>query len=101
MRLVWSPLAIGRVSDIAEYIALDDAVAAQKWVDKLFSKVERLSEFPESGRMVPEINNKTFRELIYGNYRVIYRFEHGEVSILTVRHGRQILPLSEIVTQQP
>ena len=61
--------------------------------------VERLSEFPESGRMVPEIKRKAFRELIYGNYRVIYRYEHGEVSILTVRHGRQILPLGEIVEQ--
>jgi len=99
VRLIWSPLAIDRVTEIAEYIALDDAVAAQKWVDKVFSMVERLSDFPESGRMVPEINRQAFRELIYGNYRVIYRYEGGEVAILTVRHGRQILPIGEILVQ--
>ena len=99
MRLVWSPLALDRVTEIAEYIALDNSIAAQRWVDKLFSKVERLSEFPHRGRMVPEIDNKAFRELIFGNYRVIYRVEKDQVSILTVRHGRQLLPLEEVVAR--
>ncbi len=96
MKLIWSPLAVERVSEIAKYIAQDKPAAAEKWVDSIFNKVERLTEFPESGRVVPEINNKTFREIISGNYRIIYKLEKTKILILTVRHGKQILPVGEI-----
>ncbi|MBW2647342.1 MAG: type II toxin-antitoxin system RelE/ParE family toxin, partial [Deltaproteobacteria bacterium] len=43
-------------------------------------------------------NDSQFRELIYGNYRIIYRIETKQISILTIRHGRQILPINEIKT---
>ena len=49
-----------------------------------------------SGRIVPEIHREDIRELIYGNYRIIYRLETKKVAILTVRHGKQILPIDEI-----
>ena len=96
MRIIWSPLAVGRASEIADYIAQDKPSAAEKWIDTVFSKVEQLKSSPEIGRIVPEINDSQFRELIYGNYRIIYRIETKQISILTIRHGRQILPINEI-----
>ncbi len=96
MKIIWSPLAIDRASEIAEYIARDKPSAAEKWVNTIFSKVEQLRSSPEIGRIVPEIRNEQFRELIYGNYHIIYRIEKKQISILTIRHGRQILPISEI-----
>ena len=96
MRLLWSPLAIDRVSEIAEYISQDNPSAAQRWVDSIFQVVERLEQFPESGRKVPEIKQESFREIIHGNYRIIYKVESEHVAILTVRHGKQILPIDEI-----
>jgi toxin ParE1/3/4 len=96
MKIIWSQLAIDRASEIAEYIAQDKPSAAEKWIEALFSKVEQLQSSPEMGRAVPEIRNGQFRELIYGNYRIIYRVEKKQVSILTVRHGKQILPMDEI-----
>lgn len=96
MKIIWSPLAVERVSEIAAYIAEDNPAAAEKWVDEVFTKVGNLQSFPQSGRIVPEANNKAIRELIYGNYRVIYRLEEKRVSVLTVRHGKQILPVEEI-----
>jgi len=97
MRIIWSPLAVERVSEIAEYIARDNPTAAEDWTDMVFGKVERLKSFPESGRIVPEIDNPRIRELIYSNYRIIYRIEEKQLSILTVRHGKQILPVDEIL----
>ena len=85
MRIIWSPLAVDRASEIAEYIAQDNPAAAENWVKAVFAKVERLKSLPESGRIVPEINNHCFREIIYGNYRIIYRIEEKRVSILTIR----------------
>jgi plasmid stabilization system protein ParE len=96
MHIVWSPLALDRVSEIAGYIAQDKPSAAEKWVKAIFSKVEQLEVSPELGRIVPEIGNSQFRELIYYNYRIIYRIEKIRISIVTVRHGSQILPIDEI-----
>ena len=96
MRIIWSPLAVDRASEIADYIAQDKPSAAEKWIDTVFSKVEQLKSSPEIGRIIPEINDSQFRELIYGNYRIIYRIETKQISILTIRHGRQILPINEI-----
>jgi addiction module RelE/StbE family toxin len=97
MKIIWSPLAVDRASEIAEYIAQDNPSAAENWVNAVFTNVEQLNKFPESGRIVPEINNYFFRELIYGNYRIVYRIEENRVSILTIRHGKQILPVDEIL----
>ena len=97
MKIVWSPLAIERVSEIAGYISQDNPFAAANWVNIIFSKVEQLKSSPEMGRPVPEIRNGPFRELIYGNYRIIYRIEKKQISILTIRHGKQILPIDEIL----
>ena len=98
MKIIWSPLGVDRVSEIAEYIAQDKPSAAEKWINTVFSKVEQLQSSPEIGRAVPEIRNGQFRELIYGNYRIIYRIEKTQISILTIRHGKQILPIDEILS---
>lgn len=95
MRIVWSPLALERVEDIARYIAEDNPVAATQWVEELFATVERLADFPRSGRMVPEIGSPRIRELIFGAYRIIYGIK-DQVDILTVRRSSQLLRMSEI-----
>lgn len=97
MKIIWSPLAIEQASEIAEYIAQDKPSAAENWINSVFSKVEKLKSAPEIGRIVPEIRNNQFRELIYGNYQIIYRIEKNQISILTIRHGMQILPIDEIL----
>lgn len=95
MRIVWSPLALERVEETARYIADDNPDAALRWVDNLFASVGRLAEFPESGRMVPEVGSPRIRELISGAYRVIYGLSN-QIDILTVRHSSQLLRLSEL-----
>ena len=96
MKTIWSPLAIDRATEIAEYIAQDNPSAARIWVETLFDKVQILKSSPKSGRVVPESHREDIRELIYVNYRIIYRVEKNKISVLTVRHGKQILPLEEI-----
>ena len=96
MKTIWSPLAIERVSEIAEYIAEDDINAAIEWLNEIFEKIEQLNEFPESGRIIPKLNKNDIRYLIFGNYRIVYRIGAEQISILTVRHMKQILPTDEI-----
>lgn len=97
MNIEWTNLAENRVYDIASYIALDSITEAEKWVNNIFDYVKRLENFPESGRYVPElISRKDIRELVFKNYRIIYRIEKSTVYILTVRNYKQILPINEI-----
>jgi toxin ParE1/3/4 len=91
MRIVWSPLALARANDIADYIRLDKPQAAGKWWAQVFEKVENAALFPYSGRKVPEINRNEIREIIFGNYRIVYRIHDDELAVLTVRHGKRLL----------
>ena len=96
MNIEWSPLAIERVAEISEYISQDSPMAAAKWVESIFEKSAILGEFPESGRVVPELKKHDIRELLFGNYRIIYKVGSNVISVLTVRHTRQILPVEEV-----
>ena len=95
MKVEWSPLALDRVSEIARYIAKDNPAAAERWVNELFDSVERLADYPQSGRVVPEVGVQRIREVIFGAYRVLYSVK-DKVEILTVRRGSQLLDVSEI-----
>jgi toxin ParE1/3/4 len=95
MRIDWTERALDRVDEIALHIAADDREAAVRWVVGLFDAVDRLAEFPDSGRFVPELESRQVRELIYGAYRVFYRVS-THVEILSVRHGRQLVRRDEL-----
>jgi plasmid stabilization system protein ParE len=91
LKIIWSPLAVDQVRDIASYIALDKPIVAAQWADKIFNSVELLSEHPESGRVVSEIKRKEIRELVHGSYRVIYKIKSKEILVLLVKSYRQQL----------
>jgi toxin ParE1/3/4 len=95
MEVIWSPLALEKVRKIAEYIALDNDIVAKKWVNDIFDKTDNIGEFPEIGRLVPELSNQKYREIIFGNYRIIYSVL-SEAKILTVRNCRQLLSSDDI-----
>ncbi len=96
MKIIWSPFAHQRVDDIADHIANDNLAAAEKWVNSVYDSVERLRDFPQSGRVVPEVGKREIREILFGNYRIIYSVEKKAILILTVRHGMQMLPLEDL-----
>ena len=96
MRITWSPLAADQVRDIASYIALDKPSVAEQWIDEIFGSVEQLTDFPKSGRIVPELKINNIRELVQGNYRVIYKIQETSISVLIVKSYRQQLHSDEI-----
>jgi len=92
MQVVWTDPALDHVEEIAVYIARDDPDAAARWTVELFDAVQRLADFPESGRAVPELATRGVREVVVGAYRVFYRVDTA-VEVLSVRHGsRQVGP---------
>ena len=91
MKVVWSPLADEQVDEIVVYIAADDRAAALAWLEQLLERVASLARFPDSGRIVPELQRDDTRELLVGSYRVIYRRKADVVEIATIRHGARQL----------
>jgi len=61
------------------------------FADRVFRATDRLAEHPRSGRVVPEMGQKHLREIILGNYRIIYRLLDENVQVLTVHHGARLL----------
>ncbi len=94
MEIIWTKQALSKLNKFIDYIARDDAATAEKWGMDLIEKTDQLIEHPESGRIVPEYNDPSLRELVFGNYRLIYRIRKDEntIYIQTVWHVRQQPP---------
>ena len=69
----WTKQAADDFESIMQFIALDSEHYAQLFAADIIEVIERLSEFPESGRTVPEVHMNEIREVLFGNYRIIYR----------------------------
>ena len=91
-QVIWAEPALTDLDEIAEYIALDKESAAKKLVRQVFAAVERLEQFPESGRKPPELDASTsYREIIIGPCRVFYRIEDTKVYIIYIMRSERLL----------
>ena len=91
-RLVWTRPALEDVREIRAYIARDSPRYAQAVADRLFAAVDRLSEHPLSGRVVPELGQPTVREVVDPPYRIVYRVRAEALEVLTVVHAARRFP---------
>ena len=87
--LVWSPEAVEDIDAIAAYIERDSPWYARAVASKIVETAESIPDYPELGRMVPEIDDSAIRERLVHRYRVIYRLDEARVLIVAVIHGRQ------------
>jgi plasmid stabilization system protein ParE len=93
-KLKWSPVAKLDLKDIAAFIAEDSLSAAQRFVESLFQAVERLADFPQSGRVVPEFGDPAIREVIRKPCRIVYRVHTAKrvIEIARVWHAARGIP---------
>lgn len=96
MKVQWTHVAYGRLEEIYAYIEKESPANAAKWSDKLLKKIDGIKDFPKAGRAVPELDSTSIREIIYGNYRIVYKIKDETAYIMTIRHFKQILPLKEL-----
>ena len=93
-QLIWSPSARLDVKDLCLFIQQRDALAARRFAGRMFDAVERLADFPTSGRVVPEFGDPTIREVICRPCRVVYRIREltKSVEILRVWYAARGVP---------
>jgi plasmid stabilization system protein ParE len=88
----WTAQALDDLEAVCLYIARDAPHIAQIFAARSFDAVDRLADFPLSGRVVPEVGRTEIREIFVYRYRLIYRYTADSVVILTVHHGARPLP---------
>ena len=92
--VVWTAEAIGDLDAVRGYIGRDSPNYANVVCADIISAVRQLESFPESGRIVPELQRDVIRELVRGGYRIVYWLRSNErVEVLTVFHGARLLRL--------
>jgi addiction module RelE/StbE family toxin len=91
MRIEWTAPALEDMSNIRDYIAEDSTENAYRFIERLFDAAAQLTDFPERGRHAPEAERSDVRELLYNDYRIIYRIKPEKVDILTVLHDSRDL----------
>jgi plasmid stabilization system protein ParE len=98
MRLFWTDKARQDLQAIRRYIAADNPTAAKRWVGRLRTRARNALHAPHSGRKVPELFRDDIRELIEGNYRIVYQVFEDRLVVLTVFEGHHLLPQEKIVS---
>lgn len=87
MIIRWTIPAVDDLESIRDYIARDSDFYAVRFVEKILATVEILIDFPEIGRVVPEADNPRIREMIFQNFRIMYRILNDSVQIIAIIRG--------------
>ncbi len=92
VRIKWLISAKNDLKEIFDFISYDSKRYAELQVQRIFDRTEILKIFPKAGKIVEETNDVSVREIIEGNYRIIYRIiNEKRVDILLVHHGARDL----------
>ena len=97
VQIRWTRQSIKDLTDIFEYISIDSKKYAKRQIVRIKAGSQILKTNPRVGKLVPELTKSDFRELIEGNYRIIYKVLNDKhVDILTVHHSARDLSRRKI-----
>jgi len=88
----WTEQAVEDLRAIREFIERDSPRYGRLVAERLFEATARLEMFPRSGRVVPEIGRDDVREIIVGEYRIVYRLKADVAVLITVFRSSRLLP---------
>lgn len=91
VQVIWTEPALNDLDAIADYIAIENPVAAAELVQRVFEHIEQLEDHPESGSRPPELNRSRYRQIVEPPCRVFYRYDGEKVFVLFVMRSEQLL----------
>ncbi|HXS03262.1 MAG TPA: type II toxin-antitoxin system RelE/ParE family toxin [Rhodanobacter sp.] len=89
--IAWSEPALADLDAIADYIALENPVAASEVVKRAFGHVGQLADHPDSGSRPQELGRSRYRQIVESPCRVFYRHDGHKVFILHVMRSERLL----------
>ncbi|WP_353890115.1 type II toxin-antitoxin system RelE/ParE family toxin [uncultured Algoriphagus sp.] len=97
VQIRWTHQSVKDLSDIFEYISIDSEKYAKRQIVRIKARTQILKTNPKAGKIVPELPQSDFRELIEGNYRIIYKIlDDKHIDILTIHHSARDLSRRKI-----
>jgi len=97
LKLIWTNEALNRLTEIDEYISYDSIARARKFINNIIKSTTSIPQYPQKGRIVPEFNISEIREIIYKNYRIVYRIKKDQIQILTIFEAHRLIRTKEIL----
>jgi toxin ParE1/3/4 len=88
----WTDQAVDDLRAIREFIERDSPRYGRLVVERLFDATQRLESFPFSGRVVPELGRDDVREIVLGEYRIVYRLKGETAELITVFRSSRLFP---------
>ena len=94
VKITFAESAVKDLEEIRSWYA-DQYIPAigEKFIREIIAQVERLSDFPESGRMVPEFGIANLREIIHAPFRIVYRLDKSHPRIVRVWRSERLLKM--------
>lgn len=96
MKVLWTEQALVRLAEIEAFVGSQNPVAAVALIARLVARGESLAKRWRRGRGLPELPSSSLRELVEGNYRIVYRHRAGAIEVLTVFEGHRLVPLGDL-----
>lgn len=97
--IVWTEPALSDLEAIADYIALENPVAAAELVRRVVAHAEQLADHPESGSRPLELKRSRYRQIVESPCRLFYRYDGDKVFILYVMRSERLLRKGQLVTR--
>ena len=91
MKIQWTEPAVSDMETVRDYIAKDSEFYALRFVEMVFEILERMCAFPNAGRIVPEAEDDSIREIFFYSYRIMYRIKDERLLVLAIIHGSRDL----------
>ena len=92
--IVITESAYNDLEDIENYISQDSPLMARRFINKIFERIDQLYNYPTSGKPVPEIKDRSIRELLLNKYRIIYKVvDEQHINIIRIVHGSRLLDI--------
>ncbi len=98
VQINWTKIAVDDLKSIYDFISKGSKKYAQLEVIKIKTRTKILKTKPLIGKEVIEKGNLAVRELVEGNYRIIYKIiDKDKIDILTIHHSSRDLKRREII----
>lgn len=98
--IVWTEPALADLEAIADYIALENPIAAAEVVKRIFLHVKQFTDHPESGSKPLELKRSRYRQIVEPPCRVFYRFDGKKIFVLYVMRSERLLRRSHFATRE-
>lgn len=93
-RITFAASAVRDLESISSWYTNQQVPAVgEKLLKEIITKIERLADFPESGRIVPEFGIANLREIVFPPFRIVYRLDESRVRVVRVWRSERLLKM--------